>query len=274
MRAIPSPTSALPLPRLRARRGAWRAPRRVFEYVVFYALLAVFGLTSLLWSVVATFFYPWLPRRLGEPFGQFMNMAGSRFFVASMELSGLIKCDLRALDALRGAGALVIAPNHPSLLDAILVLSRLPRVVCITKPGIWKNLFLVGAAKLAGFIQSDAPRQLVKGAVGQVRAGRHLLVFPEGTRTIRPPINDFKGGFALIARQAGASIQTVFIDSNSAFLGKGWPLFKKPEFPLTYRLRLGRRFDVGDDRQEFVAALEDHYRQELGARQPEPPLPA
>jgi len=273
MRAVPS-HGALPLPRRRTRRDAWRVPRRAYESAMFYALLALFGLTSLLWSVVATILYPCLPRRLGEPVGQFINMAGSRFFVTALELSGLVKCDLRALDALRGDGGLVIAPNHPSLLDAILILSRLKRVVCITKPGIWKNLLLVGAAKLAGFIQSDPPRRLVEGAVGQLRAGRQLLVFPEGTRTVRAPVNDFKGGFALIARQAGAPIQTVFIDGNSAFLGKGWPLFKKPEFPLIYRLRLGRRFEIGDDRREFVAALEEYYRQELRARQPESPLPA
>jgi len=262
----------MPFPHFGIGRKLLDGLRRGYEYVAFYALLAIFGLVSLLWSALAILLYVALPRRRGEKFGQFMNMAGSRFFVAAMEMSGLIRCDLRALDDLRRDGAIVIAPNHPSLLDAILVLSRLPRVVCISKPGIWKNAFLLGAAKLAGFIHNDAPVPLVRGAAAQARAGHHLLVFPEGTRTVRPPVNGFKGGFALIAKRAEAPVQTVFVESNSAFLGKSWPFFKKPEFPLIYRMRLGRRFEISGDRRAFVAELEAYYRQELSARKPVSPF--
>ncbi|HXM84757.1 MAG TPA: lysophospholipid acyltransferase family protein [Stellaceae bacterium] len=274
-RAAPSiARDEIPFPHFGIGRKLLDGLRRGYEYVAFYALLAIFGLVSLLWSALAILLHVALPRRRGEKFGQFMNMAGSRFFVAAMEMSGLIRCDLRALDELRRDGAIVIAPNHPSLLDAILVLSRLPRVVCITKPGIWKNAFLLGAAKLAGFIHNDAPVPLVRGAAAQARAGHHLLVFPEGTRTVRPPVNGFKGGFALIAKRAGAPVQTVFVESNSAFLGKSWPFFKKPEFPLIYRMRLGRRFEISGDRRAFVAELEAYYRRELSARKPVSPFPA
>ena len=52
----------------------------------------------------------------------------------------------------------------------------------------------------------------------------------------------FKGGFALIAKRAGVPIQTVFIETDNPFLSKGWPLLKKPTFPLVYRVRLGQAF--------------------------------
>jgi 1-acyl-sn-glycerol-3-phosphate acyltransferase len=236
-----------------------------YEYFVFYGSLAVFGISSLLWSLPAAVLYPLLPRRIGEPLGQFMIMAGFRYFVKVMKISGIIRCDLGALDALRADKSLVIAPNHPSLLDAVLVISRLPRVVCIMKPTIWDNLFLGGGARLAGFIRNDASVSLIKHAAEQVRAGHHLLVFPEGTRTIRPPVNPFKGGFALIARRAGAPVQTVFIETNTAFLGKSWPLFKKPDFPLVFRARLGQRFDVGDDVHDFTHELEKYFVEEIAA---------
>jgi 1-acyl-sn-glycerol-3-phosphate acyltransferase len=184
-----------------------------------------------------------------------------------MKLSGIIRCDLAALDVLRGEKSLIIAPNHPSLLDAVLVISRLPSVVCIMKPAIWDNLFLGGGARLAGFIRNDTKTSLVKQAARKVRAGRHLLIFPEGTRTARLPVNAFKGGFALIARKAGAPVQTVFIETNSAFLGKAWPLLKKPKFPLIYRVRLGRRFDVGDDAQTFTRDLERYFSDEISGLQ-------
>lgn len=238
--------------------------RRGYEVAVFYGLLAVFGLSSLLWSVPAALLHAVLPRRLGEPLGQLMIMGGFRYFVAAMRLTGIIDCDLSSLDALRRSGPVVIVPNHPSLLDAVLVISRLPRVVCAAKSDIWDNVFLGAGVRLAGYVRNDSPAALVRQAAQRLRAGRHFLIFPEGTRSGAAPIGDLKGGFALIARQAGAPVQTVFIESNSPFLGKGWPLFRRPAFPLVYRVRLGRRITVSGDIHGFVDELHAYFQQELG----------
>jgi 1-acyl-sn-glycerol-3-phosphate acyltransferase len=248
------------------RTGPMVRLRRAYERGVFYGLLAVFGLSSLLWSVPAAILYPLLPRRLGEPLGQFMIMAGFRYFIAAMRLTGIIDCDLKALDALRNGTAVVIAPNHPSLLDAVLVISRLPSVVCAAKAEIWDNAFLGAGARLAGYIRNDSTTALIRHAVLQLRAGRHFLIFPEGTRSRTLPLDDFKGGFALIAKKARVPVQTVFIESNSRFLGKGWSLFRRPEFPLVYRVRLGRRLAVEGDIHEFVDELHAYFRRDLAGR--------
>ena len=93
--------------------------------------------------------------------------------------------------------------------------------------------------------------------------GQNHVQNSEGTRTTRKPVNSFKGGFALIAKTAGAPVQTVFIETSSPFLSKGWSLFKKPDFPLVYRARLGRRFEVNGEVKAFVADLEDYYQESL-----------
>ncbi len=247
-------------------RLAWL--RGAYEHFVFLGLLLIFGLSSLVWSALAGVLYRVLPRRLGEPLGQLMIMAGFRGFVLAMRASGIIRCDLDELDRLAGGGPLVIAPNHPSLLDAVLVISRLPRVACAAKVEIWDNLFLGGSARLAGFIRNDCATKLVRGAVRQVRLGRHFLIFPEGTRTTARPVGEFKGGFALIAKHAGVPVQTVFIETPSRFLGKGWPLFRRPEFPLVYRVRLGERVEVDGNVHGVVAGLRGYYQRELGAVDP------
>jgi 1-acyl-sn-glycerol-3-phosphate acyltransferase len=242
------------------------------ECLVFYGVLAAFGLGCLLWSLPAAVLHFLLPRHSGTRLGQFAIMAGFRCFVALMKSGGIIKCDLAALDALRCDTSIVIAPNHPSMLDAVLVISRLPRVVCIMKARIWDNLFLGGGARLASYIRNDTPMDMVRQAVEEVRAGNPLLIFPEGTRTVQLPLNRFKGGFALIAKLSGAPVQTVFIETNSPYLCKGWSVFRKPpRFPLTYSVRLGRRFEPQDDVAAFVAELEQYYAREMGAaelRQP------
>jgi 1-acyl-sn-glycerol-3-phosphate acyltransferase len=249
----------------RPAAGPPAALHRPVRLGAFYVLLALFGLTCLVWSPLAALLHRVLPRRLGEELGQRVIMAGFRAFLGAAQRGGIIRCELAALDALAQSGPLIIAPNHPSLLDVALVISRVPQVACAAKAPIWDNLFLGGAARLAGFVRNDSPVRLVREAVRQTRGGRHFLIFPEGTRSDARPVGPFKGGFALIAKHAGAPVQTVFIETNSRFLGKGWPLFKRPEFPLVYRARLGQRVAVEGDVHKAIDRLERYYRQELGA---------
>ena len=62
-----------------------------------------------------------------------------------------------------------------------------------------------------------------------------------------------------MARNAGAPIQAVFIEADTPYLRKGWPLFRKPPLPLAYRARLGRRFAP----TASAAELEAYYAAEL-----------
>jgi 1-acyl-sn-glycerol-3-phosphate acyltransferase len=244
-------------------RGVGDTLKHGYQYLIYYGLLGAFAASSLAWSLVAALLYPLLPRRIGQPVGQVLIMAGFRYFVWLMRQTGILVCDLGALDVLREKGPLILAPNHPSLLDVMLVTSRLPRVVCTAKAKLLNNLFVGASARLAGYIRNDAPNHLVREGVRQLRRGRQLLIFPEGTRSGGDGVNSFKGGFAVIAKRAGVPVQTIFIDTSSRFLGKGWPLLRKPEFPLVYRVRLGPIFDVEGDRREFVATLGRSYRRAL-----------
>ena len=240
----------------------WKWLKLPYEYFVLYVGLFIFGVMSLSWSLPATVLYPLLPRRMGAALGQRVIMIVFRSYLFILKASGLVEYDLSALDVLRHEGALIIAPNHPSLIDVVLIASRLPRIVGIMKAKIWDNLLLGGGARLAGYIRNDSPASMIRLAAAAMHTNSQLLVFPEGTRTLSSPLNHFKGGFALIAKTAGMPIQTVFIEANTPFLGKGWPLLKKPEFPLIYRARLGQRFEVTGEVKKFVADLEHYFQQQ------------
>ena len=236
----------------------------VLHTSMFYAGVALFGIMCLVWSLPAGVLVIVMPRRLGAAVGQFGIMAGFRLFLSAMRATGLFQHDLQALDALRGAGPLIIAANHPSLIDVVLIVSRLPRVVCITKASLWDNWFLGGGIRLAGYIRNDAPRDLVGRGIAELQAGRQLLIFPEGTRTEEPgPVNGFHGGFVIMARQAGVPIQTVILENESRYLSKGWPLFRFPGLPLHFRARLGRRFEVTGPTKTFTADLQRYFEGEI-----------
>ncbi|TPW14759.1 MAG: putative phospholipid biosynthesis acyltransferase, partial [Halothiobacillaceae bacterium] len=65
-------------------------------------------------------------------------------------------------------------------------------------------------------------------------------------------------------------VQTVFIETDSRYLSKGWPLFRKPALPITYRIRLGRRFEPQDNVRSLVTELERYFAAELSGRAPMP----
>jgi 1-acyl-sn-glycerol-3-phosphate acyltransferase len=237
--------------------------RYIVEYPLFLFGLIAFGLGCLLWSLIASVLYRLLPAEQGRWIGQTGITRGFRGYLTVMEALGLFRCDLQALDSLRDAGPMVIAPNHPSLLDIVVVSSRLPKVVCITKAALWDNVFLGGSVRLAGYIRNDSPLRLVKQGVLSLKSGQQLLVFPEGTRTEYGVVGELRGGFLLMARRAEMPVQTVFLEYESGFLGKRWPLFRKPPLPVVIKARLGRRFMVPAGIQDCLADLATEYQESL-----------
>ncbi len=228
-------------------------------YLLLLALLALLGLASLAWCAVALVLHRLLPAATGRDLGRAAIALIYRTCWQLASLTGLMRLDLRALDRLRDERGLIIVANHPSLLDALLLVSRLPRSACIMKAGLAGNVFLGAGARLARYIRNDSPRTLVRCAVDDLRAGGQLVVFPEGTRTVQPPVGPLRPGVTLIAKRAQAPIQAVFIDTDSPYLRKGWPLWRLPPLPITFSVRLGERFAPQDDSDALLAELARCY---------------
>ena len=254
-KAAPAPTSS----RWRKLPAWLRLP---YEAWVYLSSLALFGIGGLVLSLAAFVLYVLLPRRVGKAVGRRGLTGLFRFFTWYLQLWGLFKLDLAAADELADEEGLIVAPNHISLWDVVFLISRLPNVVCITKTSAMRNPIYGGFARLAGYIPNRSPKTMVKLAAEELEAGAHLLVFPEGTRTVTPPINSsFKGGFALIAKRARASIHTVFLSASAPLLSKGRPFFAFTKLPYHYRIRLGERVDIppGTDTKTFLSDLREHF---------------
>lgn len=232
---------------------------RLYEYFALYLALFMLGAACLLWSVLALILVLLLPRERGKRFGRQGISTGFRLYLWALRKCCACHFDLTELDQLRDAGPLIIAPNHPSLLDALMILSRLPDTACVLKAGLIDNVFLGAGARLAGFIRNDQFVGMVRNAIAELRQGKQLLLFPEGTRTAGEAPNQFKGSVAIIACRAQIPVQLVTIEASSGFLGKGWPLFRRPDLPVHFRVRLGRRLQPGSDPARFTAELQECF---------------
>jgi 1-acyl-sn-glycerol-3-phosphate acyltransferase len=240
-----------------------RILKTIYEYFAVYSSLALLGLICLTWSLFALPLYFILPRRAGTAVGRFGIMAGFRIYSWSLIATGTYKLDLRAIDSLRGGPPVILAPNHPALIDALLILTRHRNLVCVMKSELMKNIFLGSGSRLARYVRNDSSRQMVKESVAHLQAGGVLLLFPEGTRTTRAPINPLVASVGLIAKHAKVPVQTLLIETDSPYLSKGWPLFKRPSLPIVYRVKLGRRFDPPSNVTAFTEELDSYYRAAL-----------
>lgn len=235
------------------------------DCVLLYTIVSLFGIFGMLTGLIGAVLALVLPRNRGKRIGRWINLALFRLFAWGIRAAHLVYPDLRALDALRGERGIIIAPNHITSLDALFVISRLPNVVCIMKAKLWDNPVFGGGSRLAGYLRNDMTSAMFREASEELRAGEQLLVFPEGTRGSDRPISPFKGGVGILAQHSGAEVQTVLFECNTRYLGKGWPVWKLPEWPMIYRVRLGERFrlEKNGNVKEFVAQLEEYYSREL-----------
>lgn len=236
----------------------------LYEYFAMLVGLGALALFCLLWLPFALVLYPVLPHDLGRSLGRHVARLGFRGYLGLLGLLCACRFDLDELDRLRDEGPLILAANHPSLLDALMVLSRVPNTVCVMKAALMDNILFGAAARLARFIRNDEPLAMILDAREELRAGVHLLIFPEGTRTSAFPVDTCLSSTGLIAQRSQVAVQTLLIEFSTPYLGKHWPLFRRPRLPLLCRIRLGRRFNPPQQVEGFAAELESYFRTELG----------
>ena len=183
-----------------------------------------------------------------------------------MERIGVFHVDFPEIETIRALRGTIIAPSHPSLIDAPHFLARMPRLTCLMKKSVLQNPLMGSSARLAGYLPNDHGRQFIRLGRDALRAGDNLLIFPEGTRTVAPPINPFKNGFALIAKLAEAPVQTVFIEMSYLYLGKRWKLGRMPVFPVQIKIQLGRQFRAGEQQSAHALGeeIEVYFREAMG----------
>jgi len=226
--------------------------------------LGLLAIICLAWTPFALLLNPLLPKAHAKRIGRDAIQTGFRLYVRLLALLCGCRFDLRELDELGRRGEpLVVVANHPSLLDAVILVSCLPNAVCIMKASLMHNLLLGAGARMARYIVNDAPLPMIRHAIDELREGACLVIFPEGTRTSSPPVGPCAATAGVIAARAGVPVQALLIEMNSLYLGKRWPIWMPPRLPLAIRVRLGRRFDPIAQPQRFGKDIEHYFRSQL-----------
>ncbi len=247
-----------------AKSGVRRGAASIKQRVCFWFAYCMFGSVGFVTSV-GCFLLSLLPGSVWmRRFGQRTIHCLFAFFIWYCRRCGLMDLRAEGLNTLRGRCNLILAANHPSLLDAVIVSAHLENIFCLMKASLVHNVALCGQSKLAGYVNNKSGAGLIKACESRMQEGSMLLVFPEGTRT-REELGRFKMGFALLSATCGAPIQTLVIRYSQPFLGKGWPFFQAPRFPIVCTVELGEVFKPHEERdgRELGLRVEDYFRRML-----------
>ncbi|CAI1165623.1 acylglycerophosphoethanolamine acyltransferase [Serratia rubidaea] len=148
------------------------------------------------------------------------------------------------------AGCLVIA-NHPSLLDYVLLASRMPRCDCIVKQALLRNVFVRGVIKAAGYLANAESERLLALCQQRLASGGTILIFPEGTRTTPGSALTLQRGAANIAIRSQCPIRLVQIRCEPPMLTKQGKWYNipaiKPQFRVTVLDKIDTRTFMHED---------------------------
>jgi len=131
-------------------------------------------------------------------------------------------------------GGVLLVCNHQSYLDPVLVTLALHREGnYMARDSLFANrLFRILIESLNAFPvrRGSADMGAIKETMRRLRDGKVVVTFPEATRTRDGHIGNLHGGFASVAKRAGASLVPVVIEG--AF--ESWPRWRR--LPAPHRI--------------------------------------
>ena len=198
--------------------------------------------------VVAAVVWPLrlLPRRTDarrEVQAQRVVHGAFRLFAWWMATLGLVRVSWIGAERLRGRGPRLIVANHPTLIDVVLLLTRLPQADCIVKTAARRNPFMRRIVTGAGYLANDDGDALVDACADRIGRGRSVVLFPEGTRSPRGGLRRFQRGAAHIALKSGCPIVPVVITCRPPTLLKGQAWHDVPDRTARFVLRVEEPID-------------------------------
>jgi 1-acyl-sn-glycerol-3-phosphate acyltransferase len=139
-----------------------------------------------------------------------------------------IKIDIGGFENIPPGRSCIFMSNHVSNLDPPVTIPLLPgRSSVLLKKELMNIPILGRAMRMAKFVpvergsRRDAAQASVAAAVDAVRSGLHILVYPEGTRSLDGRLSAFKKGPFFLALETKAPIVPIAVSGTQTMMRKG-----------------------------------------------------
>jgi 1-acyl-sn-glycerol-3-phosphate acyltransferase len=199
-------------------------------------------------------------------------------YIGLLRALRLIDVEIEGRERLSSGPARIIVANHPSLLDVVLLMALVRRAQCVVKHELWQSPYLGRMVRGAGYIRNDLDSAaLLEACQAALATGNHLIIFPEGTRSVPGEPIRFRRGFANIATSLGAEIQPVTVSCSPPTLTKGERWWVIPKRRPRFRIEIGEPLSthswlISEHRpmaaRKIVRHFEEYYAGRLARGQP------
>jgi len=238
---------------------AWRVLAKWLSF-------GIFGLGTLV--LVVVFFPPmrlvFHPKKRFQKNARLLVSLSLRFFVRVMTFLGIVKLEAGDKTAYRNLKGKIVAANHPSLLDVVMLISLIPNADCIVRSSLSKTV-VNGIIRQLYILNNLSFEQLLADCTASLNEGNCIIIFPEGSRTLRNAQPLFKKGAARISLASGCNIVPVHIGGTDKYgIGKKdpWTAFN-PQEKYIYQLQMKAELSPEKYSTEPHALGVKHYNQEL-----------
>ncbi|MDR1929034.1 MAG: 1-acyl-sn-glycerol-3-phosphate acyltransferase [Treponema sp.] len=223
----------------------------LYGYRVFAKWLsfAVFGagtlnLITVLFPLMRLFLHP---RRRFQKYARRLVSAAFRIFIRFMQALGAVSLEVDDREYYRKLSGKIVAANHPSLLDVVMLISLIPNADCVVRSNLSKTI-VSGVIRQLYIPNGVNFGKLMEDCGDSLRQGNCIIIFPEGTRTPRNGEGLYKKGAARISLASRCPVVPVRIGGNDKYgLGKGdpWTGFNRAE-RYVYKISAGTELSPGD----------------------------
>ncbi len=169
-----------------------------------------------------------------------------RFFMWQMRVLGIMKMDVIGADKLDSDKPKLILANHPTLVDVVMLISLIKHTNCVVKKAVFRDPFMGGVVKAAGYINNDGTDAIIDQCVAALKSGDNLIIFPEGTRSVPGQDLKFQRGAAHIAARSGVDVIPVTITCDPPTLSKADKWYHIPSRPFHLTAEVGDAMDISN----------------------------
>lgn len=129
------------------------------------------------------------------------------------------------------APAAIYIANHTSLNDAMFLVGSMRNEATILVARDWyekkKFQWIMKQYECIACDRYGLDTAWLREAMATIKAGRSILIFPEGKTRKDGELNEFKSGFAMLAAMTGAPIICIGASGDYKFMHKTWFVIDK-----------------------------------------------
>ncbi len=165
-------------------------------------------------------------------------------FIGVMRFLRVMTYEFHGLQRLSEPGQFVIA-NHPTLIDIVFLVARIPDGICVVKDELLRNYWLGALLRQAGYVGNAAdPQTSLATCADALRSGATLIMFPEGSRSVPGTTRRLRRGAAYVALATQKDLTPVHISCTPPTLTKANRWHDIPSRRMHFVIDVGDRIPV------------------------------